>query len=335
MKLSVLEHGHINEGRNVQDTLQETVKLAQHADQLGYSRFWMSEHHGSGALSFSSPEVMIAHVAAHTDRIRVGSGGVMLPHYSAYKVAENFRLLEALHPGRIDLGIGRAPGGMPIASRALNEGKSSNVHFFPQQIADLGGYFHEQLPEDHRFASLVAGPSVPTVPEVWLLGSSSEGARIAAAQGTSYAFAQFFGTPGGEEAMKHYRRHFKPSILNDKPHSMIAVSAFCAETEEEAAELARSNELFFLRLGRGLEQSSFPSLETVNNYPFTAMEMEQIRQRRSFSIVGTPDQVKDKITAMAERHEADEVIIASAVHSFEARLRSFGLIAEAFGLKQD
>ncbi|OMF17564.1 hypothetical protein BK131_06290 [Paenibacillus amylolyticus] len=335
MKLSVLEHGHINEGRSVQDTLQETLKLAQYADQLGYSRFWMSEHHGSGALSFSSPEVMIAHVAAHTDRIRVGSGGVMLPHYSAYKVAENFRLLEALHPGRIDLGIGRAPGGMPVASRALNEGKSSNVHFFPQQIADLGGYFHEQLPEDHRFASLVAGPSVQTVPEVWLLGSSSEGARIAAAQGTSYAFAQFFGTPGGEEAMKHYRRHFKPSILNDKPHSMIAVSAFCAETEEEAADLARSNELFFLRLGRGLEQSSFPSLETVNNYPFTAMEMEQIRQRRSFSIVGTPDQVRDKITAMAERHEADEVIIASAVHSFEARLRSFGLIAEAFGLKQD
>ncbi|WP_440119067.1 LLM class flavin-dependent oxidoreductase [Paenibacillus sp. QZ-Y1] len=335
MKLSVLEHGHINESRSVQDTLQETVKLAQHADKLGFSRFWMSEHHGSGALSFSSPEVMIAHVAAHTDKIRVGSGGVMLPHYSAYKVAENFRLLEALHPGRIDLGIGRAPGGMPIASRALNEGKSSNVQFFPQQIADLGGYFHEQLPEDHRFASLVAGPSVPTVPEVWLLGSSSEGARIAAAQGTSYAFAQFFGTPGGEEAMKHYRRHFKPSILNDKPHSMIAVSAFCAETEDEAADLARSNELFFLRLGRGLEQNSFPSLETVNNYPFTAMEMEQIRQRRSFSIVGTPDQVKDKITAMAERHEADEVIIASAIHSFEARLRSFSLIAEAFSLKQD
>ncbi|RAW16767.1 LLM class flavin-dependent oxidoreductase [Paenibacillus taichungensis] len=335
MKLSVLEHGHINEGRTVQDTLQETVTLAKHADELGFSRFWMSEHHGSGALSFSSPEVMIAHVAAHTDRIRVGSGGVMLPHYSAYKVAENFRLLEALHPGRIDLGIGRAPGGMPIASRALNEGKSSNVQFFPQQIADLGGYFHEQLPEDHRFASLVAGPSVPTVPEVWLLGSSSEGARIAAAQGTAYAFAQFFGTPGGEEAMKHYRRHFKPSILNDKPHSMIAVSAFCAETEEAAAELARSNELFFLRLGRGLEQNSFPSLETVNNYPFTAMEMEQIRQRRSFSIVGTPDQVKDKITAMAERYEADEVIIASAIHSFQDRLRSFSLIAEAFNIKQD
>ncbi|WP_408894794.1 LLM class flavin-dependent oxidoreductase [Paenibacillus taichungensis] len=335
MKLSVLEHGHINEGRTVQDTLQETVTLAKHADELGFSRFWMSEHHGSGALSFSSPEVMIAHVAAHTDRIRVGSGGVMLPHYSAYKVAENFRLLEALHPGRIDLGIGRAPGGMPIASRALNEGKSSNVQFFPQQIADLGGYFHEQLPEDHRFASLVAGPSVPTVPEVWLLGSSSEGARIAAAQGTAYAFAQFFGTPGGEEAMKHYRRHFKPSILNDKPHSMIAVSAFCAETEEAAAELARSNELFFLRLGRGLEQNSFPSLETVNNYPFKAMEMEQIRQRRSFSIVGTPDQVKDKITAMAERYEADEVIIASAIHSFQDRLRSFSLIAEAFNIKQD
>lgn len=250
-------------------------------------------------------------------------------------MAENFRLLEALHPGRIDLGIGRAPGGMPIASRALNEGKSSNVQFFPQQIADLGGYFHEQLPEDHRFASLVAGPSVPTVPEVWLLGSSSEGARIAAAQGTAYAFAQFFGTPGGEEAMKHYRRHFKPSILGDKPHSMIAVSAFCADTEEEAAELARSNELFFLRLGRGLEQKSFPSLETVNNYPYTAMELEQIRQRRSFSIIGTPDQVKDKIIAMAERHEADEVIIASAIHSFEARLRSFRLIAEAFGLNQN
>src|SRR5690606_3468718 len=175
-----------------------------------------------------------------TTSIRVGSGGVMLPHYSAYKVAENFRLLEALHPGRIDLGLGRAPGGMPLATRALNEGKTYHYDHYPEQVSDLIDYFHGPLDSDHRFAGLQASPPVSTMPEMWLLGSSDESAKIAARLGTSYGFAQFFGAPGGEEAVRHYKAHFRPSRLAPEPHALIAVLAVCAETEAEANELAMS-----------------------------------------------------------------------------------------------
>lgn len=332
MKLSVLEHSHISEGRTVAETLAETTRLAVEAEKLGYARFWVSEHHNTGALASSSPEVLIAHVAAHTSRIRVGSGGVMLPHYSAYKVAENFRLLEALHPGRIDLGLGRAPGGMPIATRALQEGKYTDVRQYPQQIADLAGYLHDALPPDHRFAGLVANPVIDTAPEVWLLGSSGETAKIAAEQGAAYAFAHFFGTPGGEAAIRHYREHFKPSVLNDgRPHTMIAVSVVCADTEEEAQRLAKSGELFFLQIGRGALPDTFPSVETAERYPYSEFERAHIaqRQRDLVVVVGAPEQVREKLRTLRERYDADELMIASMIHDFDARLRSFRLTAEA------
>lgn len=330
MRLSVLDHSHVSEGRTVKDTLEETRKLAIEAERLGYARFWMSEHHSGKSLASSSPEVLIAHIAAATSTIRVGSGGIMLPHYSAYKVAENFRLLEALHPGRIDLGVGRAPGGMPIATRALQEFKMMDIRYYPQQIADLAGYLHDALPADHRFAGLIASPVIDTVPEVWLLGSSDESARIAAAQGASYAFAQFFGTPGGEAAIRYYGEHFQPSILNDgKPHTMIAVSVICADTEEEAQRLARSAELFFLQIGRGAVLDEFPSVETAERYAYSPFELQHLAQRRKDTIIGNPMQVRAKLEAIRERYDADELMIVGMIHDFEARLRSFRLTAEA------
>ncbi|MFD2611111.1 LLM class flavin-dependent oxidoreductase [Paenibacillus gansuensis] len=328
IKLSVLDQSQISEGRTAQDALMETTRLAQEAEKLGYTRFWVSEHHSSKALAHSSPEVLIAHMAALTQRIRLGSGGIMLTHYSAYKVAENFRLLEALHPGRIDLGTGRAPGGMPLSTRALQEGKRSDVDLYPQQIADLAGYLHESLPEDHRFPGLHTAPSIPTAPDLWLLGSSLGSARIAAAMGQAYAYAQFFGVPGSEQAIQLYKEQFQPSVLNDEPRTLAAVLVICAETEEEANRLATSADLFFLRLEQGRMLDTFPSVQTAMDYPYTPYDLEHMNARRHRRIVGNPEQVKQKLLEMSERYGTDEFMIVTPVHNFAARVNSYRLIAE-------
>ncbi|PZD96176.1 LLM class flavin-dependent oxidoreductase [Paenibacillus sambharensis] len=331
-KLGVLDQSQVGEGRTASDALKETTRLAQEADKLGFSRYWVSEHHASRSLAHSSPEVLIAHLASATSRIRLGSGGVMLPHYSAYKVAENFRLLEALHPGRIDVGLGRAPGGMPIATRALQEGKYMHIDEYPQQITDMIGYLHDSLGPDHRFAGLHASPAIDTAPEMWLLGSSGESAKIAARLGLSFGFAQFFGTPGGEEAVRYYKDNFRPSPLNEKPYALAAVLAVCADTEEEANRLATSTDLFFLRLEQGLELSFFPSVETAHDYPYTEYDLQRIRMGRHRRIVGNPDQVKARLEELAEQYQADELLIVSPIHNFAARLHSYRLIAEAMKL---
>lgn len=332
-KLGILDQSHIPEGGTAIDALSQTTQLAQEADRLGYSRYWVSEHHASKALAHSSPEVLIAHLAAHTTRIRVGSDGIMLPHYSAYKVAENFRLLEALYPGRIDLGIGRAPGGMPLATRALQEDRYQTVDRYPQQVVDLIGYLQDSIMENHRFAGLKASPSIETVPELWMLGSSGESARLAAIIGASFAFAQFFGTPGGVEATRHYHENFEPSVMEDRPRSMAAVTVACAESEEEANELASSSDLFFLQLHNGQELNSLPSVETALSYPYTELDHERVRQSRAWRVVGTPAQAVEKLARIAEQYRTDELLIVSSIHNFDKRVRSYRLLAEAFGLK--
>ncbi|SFL26559.1 luciferase family oxidoreductase, group 1 [Paenibacillus sp. 1_12] len=332
IKLGILDQSHIGEGKTAADALRETTLLAQEADKLGYSRYWVSEHHASKALAHSSPEILIAHLAAATARIRLGSGGIMLPHYSAYKVAENFRLLEALHPGRIDLGLGRAPGGMPLATRALQENKFVDINQYPQQVRDLTGYLHQTMPAEHPFARLHASPSIPTAPELWLLGSSDESAKIAARQGAAYAFAQFFGVTGGESAMQYYHEHFQPSVLNDRPRTLAAVLAICADSEEEANILATSTDLFFLRLELGLELNTFPSVESAMDYPYTEADLERIRIRRQRRIVGTPKQVKSKLLEISELYKTDELLVVTPTHDFDARLKSYRLLAAEFGM---
>jgi luciferase family oxidoreductase group 1 len=333
IKLGVLDQSQIGEGRTAADALAETTALAQEADRLGYSRYWLSEHHASETLAHSSPEILIAHVAAATSRIRVGSGGIMLPHYSSYKVAENFRLLEALHPGRIDLGLGRAPGGMPLATRALQEDKYVDINKYPEQVAELIGFLHNSLPAGHPYASLIVSPSISTVPEVWLLGSSDESARIAALQGTAYAFAQFFGVPGGEEAIRYYQNHFRPSIMNERPRAMATVLAICADTEEEANLLATSADLFFLRLESGIEQRSFPSVQTALDYPYTEYDRIRIKHARQRRVVGSPEQVKERLLEISAKYNTDELLIVTPVHDFHARVKSYRLLAEVFGLQ--
>lgn len=286
------------------------------------------------AIAFSSPEVLIAHLAAATTRIRVGSGGIMLPHYSAYKVAENFRLLEALHPGRIDLGLGRAPGGMPLSTRALQEDKYVDINKYPQQVLDLIGYLYDAMPEGHPFEKLLAAPDIPTAPEIWLLGSSGESARFAAILGTPYAFAEFFGTPGGVEAIRYYREHFQPNpVLESEPRAMIATIAICAETEEEADRLAKSSDLLFLGIRTGRELPYLPSVKTVTDYPYTEDDLYHIRQIRQRRVIGTPERVKEQLLQLAKEYNVDEILINSPIHDEQARIRSYELIADAFGMK--
>jgi len=259
----------------------------------------------------------------------------MLPHYSPYKVAENFRLLEALHPGRIDVGLGRAPGGMPIASRALQEGKVVDIDRYPVQVADLIGYLHDELPEGHPFARLKAAPVIDTAPDVWLLGSSDESARIAARMGLAYGFAQFFGVTEGERAMRIYREEFRPSGRNDAPRSLAAVLVVCAETEEEANRLAMSTDLFFLRLELGLELHNLPSVDTAIDYPYTEYDLYRIRLGRERRFVGTPEKVKAALLEAGERYRTDEFMVVSPIHDPKARVRSYELLAGAFGIGND
>ncbi|WP_411347422.1 LLM class flavin-dependent oxidoreductase [Paenibacillus sp. WLX2291] len=335
LKLGILDQSHINEGQNASDALNNTLQLAQAADKLGYSRYWMSEHHAFPSLAHSSPEIMIAHIASHTSRIRVGSGGIMLPHYSAYKVAENFRLLEALYPNRIDLGVGRAPGGTPLVNRALQEGKFPSMHAadrYPQQIVDLISYLNDATPSDHRFAGLTAQPSIDRMPELWLLGSSGGTADLAAMTGASYAFAQFFGMTGGEDAVAHYKEHFQPSVMSPTPKSLVAITVACADTEEEAEHLMRSNDLYFIALRENRPLPYLPSAKTAADYHYNSTELAHIQDTRRFRVVGTPDQVKEKLLQFAADYQTDELLIVSAIHDNQARIRSYELLAEAFEL---
>lgn len=330
--LSILDQSPIPAGSNAVEALANTALLVQEAEKLGYKRFWVSEHHNSKRLAGSSPEILMAHLAAKTSHIRIGSGGVMLPHYSAYKVAENFRLLEGLYPGRIDAGFGRAPGGMPIATRALQEGKVYTIDRYPEQLDDFVHYVSGSSSDDYKYAGLQATPVVPTIPEVWLLGSSGESAMIAATRGAAFVFAQFINGEGGSRVVRRYQEVFQPSVLLDKPKSMVAIFVICQETEEEANRVASSLDLSILKLEQGKPSAGTPSVEEAMNYPYTPYDRLRIRENRNRMIVGDKEQVKQRILTLSEEYNTEEFMIVTITHDFEAKLKSYRLLAEAFNL---
>jgi len=333
MKLSILDQSPVPTGSNSREALQFTATLAQEAEKLGYTRFWVSEHHDTRALAGSTPEILAAHIAAKTKTIRVGTGGIMLPHYSAYKVSEVARMLEALYPNRIDLGLGRAPGGMPRATMALQEGRQKRVNY-EQQIDDLIAYITDTVPKDHRFPGLKATPLIDTVPEVWLLGSTYGSAAIAAQKGTAFSFAHFINGDGGEDSMRLYRERFQPSILYDKPKTSVAVFVFCAETDEEADLIASSLDLSLLFAATGQRSPGLPSIEQAQAYEYNSYERKFIQENRKRMIVGSPQTVKKQIEALAAAYDTDEVIAVTNAHRYEDRLKSFRLLAEAFQLQE-
>jgi luciferase family oxidoreductase group 1 len=334
MKLSILDQSPVASGSTHSEALQQTIQLAQKADAWGFTRYWIAEHHNTKGLASPSPEVLISTLGARTNRIRVGSGGVLLPHYSAYKVAENFRMLEALYPGRIDLGIGRAPGGTPFTAKALRDGRPDifeGLDKFPEQLSDLKGFLTDSLEEGHRFKGVLASPFVPTVPQMWLLGSSGQSGIYAAEMGAAFCFAHFINGSGGQGVVRRYKADFQPSSLNIVPQAMAGIFVICADTANEAERQAASVDLLILKVEKG-EFGGIPSLEETQSYPYSEWDRLRIRDNRSRMIVGDPEQVKGQIQSLADDYGIDEVMVITSTPDFAARLRSYELLADAFGL---
>jgi luciferase family oxidoreductase group 1 len=316
LHLSVLDQSPVSEGSTPAAALQNTIDLARLADELGYHRYWVAEHHGGGLVAGSSPEALIGPIAASTSRLRVGSGGVMLPYYSALHVAETFGVLNGLFPGRIDLGVGRAPGTDPRTAFALMRDRSR--HFgedFPEQLADLASYIRNGVRGDE------------VRPELWLLGSSSDSALWAAELGLRYAFADFI-NPDGAELAALYRERFRPSPEVARPQAAVAVTAICAETDEEAERLALSSRMAFTLLRQG-RLIPVPPIEKAERF-FAQYPQPPVRRR---AIVGSPENVRASIEAVAESYGAEEAIVVAILYDHGARRRSYELIAEAFELE--
>ena len=340
MRLSVLDQSPIPEGSTGADALGNTLDLAALTDALGYHRYWVAEHHGGPMLASASPEALIGPIAAATRRIRVGSGGVMLPHYSPFKVAETFTVLAALHPGRIDLGIGRASGTDPITTFALQrDRRQASPDDFPQQLAELLAYFEDDLPEDHPFHRLSATlPGLPELPEPWLLGSSPQSAIWAGELGLPYAFADFI-NPGGAEIAALYRERFATERRLPAPRVAVAAWVLCAPTDEEARHLATSSRMTLTMLRRG-RLIAVPTPEQATEFLRREGKLDptgppspngSLGGRRG--IIGSPEKVRAELEQLATEYGAEEAIVVTITHDHVARRRSYELLAEAFGLE--
>jgi luciferase family oxidoreductase group 1 len=331
VRLGVLDQSPVPEGSSGGDALRNTIDLARSADRLGYHRYWLAEHHGGATLAGPSPEALIGPVAAATAGIRVGSGGVMLPHYSAFKVAETFSLLSGLFPGRIDLGIGRAAGTDSMTTFALQrDRRTAAPDDFPQQLAELLAHFDGGFPADHPFAGLGRMlPGGPEQPEFWLLGSSQQSAIWAGQLGLPYAFADFI-SPGGHDNADVYRRHFKPSARLERPYVAAAVWVICADTDEEAQRLAASGRMTFTLLRQGRLVPVPPPEKALRFFQSQGATDNGASARRG--IVGSPETVAAGLQVLAEQYGADELVLVTITYDHAARRRSYELVAEAFAL---
>ena len=328
--LSVLDLSPIPSGKPASSALHETVALAKAAESFGYHRYWLAEHHNIGSVASSAPMVMIATVAAHTSTIRVGSGGIMLPNHAPLAVAESFRVLEGLHPGRIDLGLGRAPGTDQLTAFALRRGLRAQGESdeFPQQLSELLAYV-DGFPDEHPFKPLRAIPDDVPLPPLWILGSSLYGGQAAAAFGTGFAFAGHFGSADPAEAVAGYRERFEPSERLAEPRVILGVAAIAAETEERAEALAKANDLSMVRLMQN-RPGPVPTPEEAAAHPWTEQELALAAQRRRFMSVGTPEQVRDDLERRRTYAGADELVITTQVHGLAERVLSYELVAKAY-----
>ena len=322
--LSVLDLASIYEGMTTKDALAQTISTAQLADELGYSRFWVAEHHGMPAVASSAPAVLIGAIAAATSRIRVGSGGVMLPNHSSLVIAEQFGTLVALHGDRIDLGLGRAPGTDQLTAAVLRRAAQETVDDFPNQVIELLAWFGTIPPLDNGIGSrIVAVPGLGDSPEMWLLGSSDFSARLAGLMGMPFAFAHHFaGGPNTKQAFEVYRANFAPSVVLQQPHSMVAVSTLVADTSAEASRLSLPNSLLFLRMRQGLRPGRIPSLAEAESYAWTPAEREWADERNSHQAIGDLEHVKARIETLLVETGADEVIIAPQGPDLPTKLRT-------------
>jgi luciferase family oxidoreductase group 1 len=330
IRLSVLDLSPVSSDSNGAQALRNTLELARLADRFGYERYWLAEHHNLPSVASSAPEVMIGHVASETSRIRVGAGGIMLPNHAPLRVAETFRVLEALHPGRVDLGIGRAPGTDPVTATVLRRSRDGQGRDdFPQQFSELLAFSGNGFPEGHPLRSVIAMPSDVGLPPIWLLGSSGYSARAAGEMGFGYAFASHFSPTDPVPVMRAYRESFEPAENFERPSAILAVSVICAETNEYAEKLASSMQLTWVRMRSG-NPGPLPSPEEAITYPYTPAERRLADSYRSMQVVGDPRTVRARIEEFAEQTAADEVMVTTNVYDHAERLRSYELLAEVF-----
>jgi luciferase family oxidoreductase group 1 len=328
--LSVLDLSPVSSGSNGAQALHNTLGLARLTDQLGYERYWLAEHHNLPSVASSAPEVMIGHVASETSRIRVGAGGIMLPNHAPLRVVETFRVLESLHPGRVDLGIGRAPGTDPVTATVLRRSRDGQgADDFPQQFSELLAFSGDGFPEGHPLRSVIAMPSDVGLPPIWLLGSSGYSARAAGQMGLGYAFASHFSPTDPAPAMHAYRESFEPSEDFERPSAILAVSVICAETNEHAEELASSMQLAWVRMRSGTP-SPLPSPKEAMDYSYDPAERRLADVYRSMQVIGDPRTVRARIEELTQHTVADEVMVTTNVYDHDERLRSYELLADVF-----
>lgn len=327
MKLSVLDQAPISKGDSPEKTLQNTLKLAQWTEKLGYHRYWVAEHHNTSGLASASPEIMMTQIASVTDRIRVGSGGILLPQYSPYKIAENAKTLSAFFPNRIDIGVGSSPGGSPLTRAALTDNQNKSLREFPRQVEDLQGFMYNSLPHDHQFRLVKAGPRTNNIPPLWILGLSERSAKSAAAKGLGLVFGHFIDPTNGEKALKIYHENFKPSVTLDEPASMVCIFVVCAETEEKAEELALTQDKWLLNVGKGLGTKVL-SKDDIDEESFSDEERENIKKNRRRCIIGTPQTIRKRLEELQRIYQTDEFMIITNIFDFESKKESYRLLAE-------
>jgi luciferase family oxidoreductase group 1 len=326
--LSVLELATVATGSSPAQALAETTVTAIEVERLGYKRLWVAEHHGMPAVASSAPAVLIEHLASATSTLRVGSGGVMLPNHAPLVVAEQFATLEALHPGRIDLGLGRAPGTDQVTARALRRTLDLGADSFPNDVVELIKYL---LPSDGTPTHPFANPGRGYMPEMWLLGSSTFSAQLAGILGLSFSFAYHFAPQQLDAALATYREGFQPSIVLSEPHVMVAASVICAASTSEAQWLSGSSALSIVQMRTG-RPGQLPSPEEAAAYDFTPIERSIAEDAMSTHLIGDPETVVSGLAELQERTDADEIMISTRVHSLEARIASLTLVAEAWGI---
>jgi len=328
LKLSVLDQSPIIAGHSAAQALAQTIALAKRVEALGYARYWLAEHHAIAALADPCPEILLARLGAETKTIRIGTGGVLLPYYSAFKVAEVFRMLEALYPGRIDLGIGRAPGGDARTARAVGGGRFPDAENFPQQVWELANYLDGTLPEEHPDHGVRLQPEGKTAPQIWLLGSSDYSGLLAAQLGVRFAFAHFINAHGGDAVMRAYKERFQ-SGRDAQPHTLLCCFVICAQTDEEAERRAKVVDYRRVEMAYN-HDTPVPTLEQALARSYTERELEYIRQQRARLVHGSPARCKERLLALADQYSAEELMIITITGSYETRLESYELLAEEF-----
>jgi luciferase family oxidoreductase group 1 len=328
VKLSVLDQSPIIAGHSAAQALAETIALAKRVEALGYARYWLAEHHAIAALADPCPEILLARLGAETKTIRIGTGGVLLPYYAAFKVAEVFRMLEALYPGRVDLGIGRAPGGDARTARAVGGGRFPDAENFPQQVWELANHLDRTLPQDHPDHGVRLQPEGATSPQIWLLGSSDYSGLLAAQLGVRFAFAHFINAHGGDAVMRAYKERFQPG-RDAQPHTLLCCFVICAQTDDEAERRAKVVDYRRVEMAHN-HDTPVPTLEQALARTYTERELEYIRQQRARLVHGSPARCKERLLALAEQYSAEELMIITITGSYETRLESYELLAEAF-----